>query len=271
MAKSKKAKTLKAWYVMSILVIGAFMAVKGMTPSGTGTSPSARPVKLDPLSYSDYAGLYDKWGRDDRTAVSYTPDLTARNYYVVLDTSGSMNEGQCAEGSTKMQVARESLKKWIATAAPGDNVALSAFGDKAVEEIFPLQKNTPANRDRFIAKLDDLHAGGGTPLGASLAMAYEALAAQAQAQRGYGEYHIVAVTDGIASDQAAMEKAVRNIYRSPVVLHTIGFCINENHALNRPGLSYYTSAMNGGDLERGLQQVLAESETFDVTGFSAGE
>jgi hypothetical protein len=54
---------------------------------------------------------------------------------------------------------------------------------------------------------------------------------------------------------------------SPVVLHTIGFCIGEAHALNQPGRTYYRAADDPGALRRGLDEVLAESPVFDLTEF----
>ncbi|MGF1623361.1 MAG: hypothetical protein ACFCVH_00645, partial [Alphaproteobacteria bacterium] len=81
---------------------------------------------------------------------------------------------------------------------------------------------------------------------------------------------IVVVTDGYAEDPEAMTDQVHALLSgTPVTIHTIGFCISENHALNLPGLVYYRSAMDPGELLLGLESVLAESPDFQVTDFDS--
>ncbi len=277
MGKNKRGgigRALKIWICAS-LVIG-FALVLLDPEKNKQQSPQTPDIRADkgvfisPMSFADYKKIHNDWGKGDTgQATALAENMTARNYYVVLDTSGSMNETDCGSGGeTKMQVARESLKKWAGTLHPDDNLGLASFSDDGVKEVFPLQKNLPSYNKQFTERLATLYPGGGTPLGVSLAQAYETMTRQADSQLGYGEYHIVVVTDGKASDHSIMKKAVDKIYKSPVILHTIGFCIDSNHALNRPGFSYYVSAMNQEELDRGLQQVLAESETFDITGFT---
>jgi Ca-activated chloride channel family protein len=53
-----------------------------------------------------------------------------------------------------------------------------------------------------------------------------------------------------------------------VVVHTVGFCIDEDHVLNQPGRTYYTAASNPDELRQGLQAVLAEAPNFDATKFN---
>jgi hypothetical protein len=79
----------------------------------------------------------------------------------------------------------------------------------------------------------------------------------------------VIVTDGEASGGEDPTKVVNKILkRSPVIIHTIGFCIGEDHSLNQHGRILYKAANNPGDLRKGLQNVLAESPTFDIAVFS---
>lgn len=193
----------------------------------------------------------------------------AKNYYIILDTSGSMNEYECAlPGQTKLDVAKESLGQWIKNISSNDNIALMVFRDKQVSERLPLGRNTPAYTTQFLETLSEQFARGGTPLGKALEKAYYALESQARKQLKYGEYNIVVVTDGAASDRRAMEAVTQKMFKSsPIRLHTIGFCIQDNHALNQPNYAYYVSAMNTSQLANSLQGVLAESETFNNTGF----
>jgi hypothetical protein len=80
---------------------------------------------------------------------------------------------------------------------------------------------------------------------------------------------LVVVTDGHASKGEDPTPAVNRILgESPVVVHTIGFCIGERHPLNQPGRTYYRSANNPRALQQGLETVLAESPDFSVTQFA---
>ena len=54
---------------------------------------------------------------------------------------------------------------------------------------------------------------------------------------------------------------------SPIVLHTIGFCIDSKHALNQAGRTIYKAADNPEALRQGLSDVLAEAPQFAVTKF----
>ena len=54
---------------------------------------------------------------------------------------------------------------------------------------------------------------------------------------------------------------------TPIVLHTIGFCIDAKHSLNQPGRILYRQANDLEELRRGLQNVLAEAPSFTVLQF----
>ena len=77
------------------------------------------------------------------------------------------------------------------------------------------------------------------------------------------------VTDGEASSGEDPTRIVQWILDySPIQIHTIGFCIGTNHSLNIPGRTVYKAADNPQQLEKGLQDVLAESEQFDISEFN---
>ena len=111
--------------------------------------------------------------------------------------------------------------------------------------------------------------GSGTPLTRAVQMAYELLTEQAGKQLGYGEYHMVIVTDGAANQPEKLTQTVNAVLtHSPIIMSTIGFCIAETHSLNQPGRTIYKAADNPEALRQGLQDILAESESFeDVTEF----
>lgn len=258
-------KKIKGYVILLAVVFIAFKVLME-AESGVDSVLGSRD-DFSSKSISEIQGIYTAWGQSDAAQPELSSDLLAKNYYIILDTSGSMAEAQCVRQGNKMQAAKTSLSQWIGNVSAYDNIALAAFRGDSVQEVLPLRKNSPQYREQFMALMAKEHPSGNTPLGASLEKAYGALKHQAETQLGYGEYHIVVVTDGIASDAQKMDKAAGKLFRSPVILHTIGFCIDTQHALNHPGKSYYMSAMNEAELKQGLENVLAESEQYDISGF----
>ncbi len=191
--------------------------------------------------------------------------LTAKNFVVIFDGSGSMAEKKCAGGRQKYEVARDAFKEWSKSVPPDANVGLVSFHNAGWSEI----RLGKFDSKRFFDVIDRITPGDKTPLTKAVMKAHDMLAPQARRQLGYGEYHIVVVTDGIANSPRNLFKAVDSILtRTPIVIHTIGFCIGEKHSLNQPGRTYYRTASDPASLRRGLQEVLAEAETFDVTDFN---
>ncbi|MDQ7783723.1 MAG: VWA domain-containing protein [Desulfomonilaceae bacterium] len=190
--------------------------------------------------------------------------LTAKNYVVIFDGSGSMAETKCAGGRRKYEVARDAFMEWAKSVPPDANVGLVAFHNNGWSEI-PLGA---FDSNRFFDVINRIIPGDTTPLTKAATRAHDMLTPQARRQLGYGEYHIVVVTDGIANDPRRLFKTVNTILaRTPIIIHTIGFCIGDKHSLNQPGRTYYRTAMDPASLRKGLQDVLAEAETFDVTDF----
>jgi Mg-chelatase subunit ChlD len=193
--------------------------------------------------------------------------LPTINYYLVLDASGSMLSHKCGGGTSKIDAALAAVKHFIAAVPADTNVGLAAFDRRAISERVPLGVG---NRDSLYAALKNIVAGSDTPLRSSIKIGYDKLTAQARTQLGYGEYHLVVVTDGNPDPPNEDPTTTVNeiLAKSPVVLHTIGFCIDSNHVLNQPNRTYYASATNPEELQAGLQAVMAEAPTFDAAQFS---
>lgn len=197
-------------------------------------------------------------------ALTEPKELLAANYYLVLDGSGSMSERHCAGGRTKHEAAIEALTAFARSVPAEANFGLGLFNSGEIRELVPLGPNQGLPP----GTLNAIVPGGSTPLYSAIRFAYGQLTRQAERQQGYGEYHLVVVTDGMASQGQDPTPIVRTIFaESPLVLHTIGFCIGEDHPLNQPGQSYYRSADNPEELAQGLETVLAESPGFDVDRF----
>lgn len=226
---------------------------------------------LAPKSLTDYSlrPTENTWPRLPENAGAIAKNILAENYYIVLDGSGSMSESSCAGDSNKMQVAKEAVIAFAGQLSTDVNLGLYVFDNNGMSERIALSED---NRIDFNRAVNTVHANHGTPLHTSVVHAYRALETQAIKQLGYGEYHLVIVTDGTASLGEDPTDAVHTILgASPIVIHTIGFCIDEDHPLNQKGRTYYSIADNPESLQQGLKSVLAEAPVFKVDSFSGDE
>ena len=220
--------------------------------SGAVNKPSAKKDVLWPPKSQD-------------PNIELSKNLLTKNYYVILDGSGSMEDTGCSGNRSKIEVAREALINFARIVPADANLGLLVFYNGKINELVPLGTD---NREKFISAVASCRANGGTPLLSAITRGYKTIEKQAQRQLGYGEYTLVTVTDGEANSGEDPRRIVNWILdNSPVQIHTIGFCIGTNHSLNIPGRTVYKPADSPDQLNKGLSDVLAESETFDVTEF----
>ncbi|MBI5248764.1 MAG: VWA domain-containing protein [Desulfomonile tiedjei] len=195
--------------------------------------------------------------------------LTAKNFILIFDGSGSMGESTCTGSSdpsvNKCDVAKKAVLEWSKSVPEDANIGFIAFHQEGWSQL----NLDNRSREEFAKIVKKIRPGGGTPLGESFRLADEMLTKQGKRQLGYGEYVIVAVTDGQATDLKVLQDRVRGILaKSPIIIYTIGFCIGDDHALNQKGRTFYRTAHNPEALRQGLHEVLAEAESFDVTRFT---
>ena len=230
----------------------------------------ARRQQVSPLA--PLGGNPGSWPPASGKALEMARDLTASNYLIVFDGSGSMGDRQCSGMDSKMNTAREAVKKFIRSLTPSDNVALVGFGgtrgrtNKNSNTIFE-HGFIPASQPGVIETLDMVYPMGNTPLSQAMKQGYSLLEEQARRQGGYGEYHMVIITDGEATDQDPSLMARWIVHSSVVRLHVIGFCLDGRHKLDLPEYTSYSTADNPSSLDEGLRGVLSESEQFDPAEF----
>lgn len=191
-------------------------------------------------------------------------DLTAKNYVLVFDGSSSMDENECSGDKTKCEAAKDAVMEWLKSVPEGANVGLVSFNaaDWTHAPLGPAEKS-------FAETVKSIEPGGNTPLATAIKESYEMLTEQAQKQLGYGEYSIVVITDGDDNDSfCSLTKWTDHILaKTPIIIYTIGFCIDESHVLNQLGRTIYRKADNPEALRQGLKETLAEAENFDVSEF----
>jgi uncharacterized protein with von Willebrand factor type A (vWA) domain len=182
----------------------------------------------------------------------------ARNFYFIFDGSGSMAEVR--DGKTKLRGAKEAVREFLTKIPPNSNLGLYVFDSKGRRELVPLGSN---NRDDFMQAISEVEAGGGTPLASSIRFGTDQLVNQYKRQLGYGEYRLIVVTDGEASNipEAALYAAR---YNTPI--YAIGLFVESDHPLRAYAMSY-REANNYEDLRKALEETLAELPSFDLTDF----
>ena len=236
-----------------------------MSSSPTSWSPALLTAGALTLAAACAAAASLQWppaGKADRIA----PELTTRNFYVVLDGSGSMNERACKGDGRKIDQAKAALEVFAKSVPRNANLGLLVFDSRGVSERVPLAAD---NRQAFMQQVLATNPSGGTPLRGAIALARQRIEEQGRRQLGYGEYNLVVVTDGEASSGQDPRQEVNELLaRSPIVVHTIGFCISTNHSLNQPGRTVYKAANDRADLERGLEATLAEAPKFTADRFT---
>jgi len=184
-------------------------------------------------------------------------NMLKKNYYIIFDASGSMQ-------GDKIITAKKALLEFVKHVPEDANLGLAVFDATGLSE----RNRLGGNRNDLVDLISRVRAEGGTPLRSALQLAYDKINIQAARQLGYGEYSIIVVTDGEASQGEEPDKIVNRILaESPVSIHTIGFKIGTNHSLNQPGKILYKQANNLMELSAGLEEVLAELEDFSVTDY----
>jgi Mg-chelatase subunit ChlD len=229
--------------------------------------PLQQPSQGIAQSHSAPAQQTAPWpflSEQDQSGIAH--NLLSSNIYIVFDGSGSMQQSACSGGEPKIRAAKRALLEFV-KAVPGNaNLGMVAFDRKGTKERTPLG---PVNFEVATKNINAVSQGGGTPLSSAIEIAYDRLTAQAKRQLGYGNYHLVVVTDGEASNGYEPDAVLAKILsESPVVVHTIGFCIDTRHSLNQPGRTIYNTAQDYESLRRGLQSVLAEAPEFSVSEFN---
>lgn len=250
--------------ILLVCILAAGLMTCSSQPSQSRQSTSSEEKK-PPMDSSRL------WIEQERTNIPIPADIggqadLTRNFYFIMDGSGSMREpttrdcGGDQRFIDKISGARWAIKKFLENVPEEMNIGLYIFDRDGRREVIPLGK---ANRDAFLRAVDNIDAGGGTPLARAIRDGTDQLVAQYKKQLGYGEFRIVVVTDGIANNipDAALYAA-----KYGIPIYAIGLCVEANHPLRQYSVSYQ-AADSFADLSKGLSETLAELPNFDITQF----
>jgi uncharacterized protein YegL len=209
-------------------------------------------VQEIPLTYDDASGQIDL-----RT-----------NFYFIFDQSGSMRES--CSGKEKIEGAKSSINKFIGNIPEDVNIALMVVGcdnNTEIAELLPLALATPEQKKKFSDQIATLKPTGGTPLVGAIKIATDKMVAQKKKQLGYGEYRIVVVSDGEATD-ADLDDAAIYATQYTIGIYSIGLCMNSSHPLKEFSVKYY-DANDYDQLNKALESVTSETEMFDVANYDS--
>ena len=193
-------------------------------------------------------------------------DIHKDNIVVILDASGSMQEKFSGDQTkSKMEAAKAALQEVLAKVPDDTWIGLLVFSGANIrnEWVYPLgEKDT----QKLIAAIDLPQPGGGTPLGKYIRIGANRLLDERAKQYNYGNYRLLIVTDGEASDAAQVEYYTPEILNRQIRVDVIGVDMKTDHMLAKV-VDSYRRADNPGELVAAVSQILAE--TGD-TGTDAG-
>jgi uncharacterized protein YegL len=176
--------------------------------------------------------------------------VTDANVLVLLDTSGSMQEGM-GGGVIKMRAAQEALVNVLDKVPESTNIGVLTFAGWAFE-LAPVTER----KAELIARIRATTPSGGTPLAQYTKIAGDSLLNTRERNRGYGTYKLLIVTDGESSDNGLMEY-VGDLNRRGVVVETIGVKMKGDHALSTK--TKYMRADDPNSLKAAVGTVFAET------------
>ena len=234
------------------------------TSSGSSAASSNAPSSA--IQYGQ-RGSDNTWPHlpESPNTSGITGEKLAANYLIVFDGSGSMEETGCTSSGNRLSTAKKAVLDFMTTIPSGSNLGLYAFDKLGTGPRLPIGQHSEQN---LSSTINALAHGGGTPLKDAINQGANMLTLQAQSQLGYGEYHLVVVTDGSPSTGQDPTYAIQNVTSQTAInIHTIGFCLDETHPLNQQGVTSYYSAHDEQSLKKGLSSVLAEAPSFDVDSF----
>ncbi len=142
-------------------------------------------------------------------------DIPQSNLVFLLDVSGSMNE------PSKLPLVKQSMELLLSSLKPEDTVAMVVYAGAAGTVLEP----TPVKeKQKILAALNNLQAGGSTAGGEGLALAYQLAEANFNTK---GVNRIILATDGDfnvgQSDDEALQDVVERKREKGIYLSVLGF------------------------------------------------
>ena len=185
-------------------------------------------------------------------------DIHKDNIVVILDASGSMQDKFSGDRTkSKMEAAKAALQEVLANIPDGTQIGLLVFSGANIhnEWVYPLG---PKDTQKLIAAIRLPQPSGDTPLGKYIRIGANRLLEQREKQYNYGNYRLLVVTDGEASDADKVKHYTPEILNRQIRIDVIGVDMKTDHMLANV-VDSYRKADNPGELVAAVSQILAET------------
>ncbi len=192
--------------------------------------------------------------------LSLNADSTALhtdNVVVIFDGSGSM-EGKIGS-KTKMLAAKMALLGALKQMPADTQFGMIAFSKNANGWTYELQA---FDEKRVWEQVKKIQSGGKTPLGRYIKVAADRLLEERQKQFNYGNYRLIVITDGEASDTSLMSAYAKELVTRGITLNVIGVGMKKEHSLKTTA-HLYVAANNVKALNHAVSNLLAEVPNID--------
>ncbi len=179
---------------------------------------------------------------------------------VALDTSGSM-------GGEKIDEAKRSLVRLVRDMRDDDEIAFVRYASDT-ELVQPLARVGQV-RDRLIARIEAIQAGGGTDIPPALAQAAAALAGADEGR----VRRVVLASDGLDQSRALAEQYAKADASKGITVSSMGIGLDFDEGymggVARAGHGNFGFVADGASLATFLHRELEETATTTVEGVSA--
>ena len=173
---------------------------------------------------------------------------------IVLDNSGSMRNGMSGIRGSRMDAAKAALEVVLRETPPETDVGVLLLNGRD-KWVVPLG----GDREQAIAAVKQLRAAGGTPLGASMKDAADALM-EKRKQSPAGDYRLLIVSDGEANDQNLVDAYLPQIQARGLGVDVIGVDMDGEHSLATQ-VALYRRADDADSLTKAISEVVQGETT----------
>ncbi len=184
------------------------------------------------------------------TAIAIAGD----NVVIVLDDSGSMNE-KMGGGVRRIDAAKKAITQVLKQFPDDTKLGLMLLnGDRSKQHwAVPLQQLSVVQATQ---RVEAVKADGGTPLGERMREGADALL-QLREKQIYGNYRLLIVTDGEASDKKQLDSYLPDVLARGLVVDAIGVDMKQDHTL-ATRVHSYRRADDAAALSKAIEEVFAE-------------
>jgi hypothetical protein len=184
------------------------------------------------------------------------------NVVIVLDDSGSMNE-RMRGGVKRMAAAKSALTILLNQFSPDTKLGLVLLNGERTKNHWAIQLELLSST-QAIRRVESVVADGGTPLGDRIREGADALL-KLREKQVYGNYRLLVVTDGEASDPKLLELYLPDVLSRGLIVDAIGVDMKQDHTL-ATRVHSYRRADDAAALSKALQEVFAEKADIGATG-----